>query len=179
MTEAVLSDNESAKPAGGDARRKSGVLKEAAARVSVLPGKFHARQKLLLAALVQNPNVVEAAQAAGVAHSTAHRWLQEPFFQEELARQREAVLTEALEGVKTLASRAAGELGRLLETKDERLRRQVCNDILQHTLKVRELEDLERRIAALEKERAKEALAGNSKKGNGERGGVHDVAQKD
>ena len=38
----------------------------------------------------------------------------------------------------------------LLPTKNEYLRRNVANDIIEHVLKGRELEDLEKRIARLE-----------------------------
>jgi len=53
--------------------------------------------------------------------------------------------------VKTHAARAVTELAGLLNVKDDRLRRQVCNDLLAHAMKVRELDDLEGRLAALEK----------------------------
>lgn len=105
----------------------------------------------LLAALASDPDVQAACVAAGVSRTTAYRWQSEPAFKDELARQREAALSAALESVKTQATRAAAELAGLLNVKDERLRRLVCNDILGHAMKVRELEDFERRLEALEK----------------------------
>jgi len=60
-------------------------------------------------------------------------------------------MKEALEAVKSLTTRVAQELSRLLDTEDERLRRQICKDILSHTIKVREMDSLERRITVLEK----------------------------
>ena len=42
------------------------------------------------------------------------------------------------------------ELAGLMSTEDDRLRRLICNDILGHALRVRELEDFERRLVALE-----------------------------
>lgn len=108
-------------------------------------------QKLrLLAALAADPDVQTACATTGVTRSTAYRWQNEPAFKEELARQREAALSAALESVKTQATRAASELAGLLNVKDDRLRRLVCNDILAHAMKVRELEDFERRLEALE-----------------------------
>ena len=98
-----------------------------------------------------------ASKTAGVSRPTAYRWLKQPAFQAELARQRDAAYSEALATVKTHAVQAVTELARMLGVKDERLRRQVCNDILAHALKVRELEDLERRLAALEKTMAEQA----------------------
>ncbi len=56
-----------------------------------------------------------------------------------------------MDSVKTHATRAMAELVKLLGSDDDRLRRLICNDILGHALRVRELEDFERRLAALEK----------------------------
>ena len=109
------------------------------------------RQMALLAALVCNPDIHFASRTAGVSRTTAYRWLKEPAFLEELNRQRDAALSEALATVKTHATRAVAELAGLLSAKDERLRRQVCNDLLAHAMKVRELEDIERRLEVLEK----------------------------
>lgn len=108
------------------------------------------RHQRLLIALVENPDIQAACKAAGIGRSTAHRWLKDPVFRAELAHQRDAVLSETLDSVKTHAVRAMDELARLLDTEDDRLRRLICNDILSHTLKIRELEDIERRLAALE-----------------------------
>ena len=108
------------------------------------------RQQQLLVALVANPDIQAACKVAGVGRSTAHRWLKDPVFRAELARQRDAVLSETMDSVKTHASRAMAELAELLDTEDDRLRRLICNDILGHAMKVRELEDFERRLVALE-----------------------------
>ena len=105
------------------------------------------------------PFISEAARG-GVLHRSANgkiasRWIKEPTFQEELTRRRDEVLTEALATAKTHAARAMAHLAGLLEVADERLRRHVCNDMLGYAVKTRELEDLERRLVALE-EAAKE-----------------------
>ncbi len=109
------------------------------------------RHHQLLGALVVDPDVRAACKAAGVGRTTAHRWLNDPAFRAELVRQRDAVLGEALDSVKTHAARAMAELAGLLQSKDDRLRRLICNDLLGHAMRVREMEDIERRLAALEK----------------------------
>lgn len=114
------------------------------------PGLSFLQQKLLLALLVE-PGIQAACESAGVGRSTAHGWLKNPAFIEELTRQRNAVLSEAMDSVKTHAARAMTELAGMLNSKDDRLRRLICNDILGHAMKVRELQDLEGRLAALEK----------------------------
>ena len=120
------------------------------------------RQMALLAALVRDPDIQSACKIAGVTRVTAYRWSREPAFAAALDRQRNAVLTEALAAVKTHATRAVTELAALLTAKDHRLRRLVCNDILAHALRVRELEDIERRLAVLEKAMADKAKGRNT-----------------
>jgi phage terminase small subunit len=109
------------------------------------------RQEKLLSALVADPEITAAAKSAGVGRSSAHRWLRQPSFKAELAQQRDAAMTEALDTFKSHAARATTALADLMSTDNERLRRQICNDILGHALKVRELEDIERRLTLLEK----------------------------
>lgn len=111
---------------------------------------FTPRQQQMLAALVSDASVQAAAERVGVSRTTAHHWMQQPAFAKELARQRDAVLTEALAGVQTQAGRAAAKLGALLDVEDPRLCRLVCNDILNHALRVRDAEEFSRRLKALE-----------------------------
>ena len=108
-------------------------------------------QMKLLVALVGNQDMQVACDAAGISRATAYRWVKEPEFQAELKRLRDEVLSEALAKMKTHVTRAVTELASLVDAEDERVRRLACNDILHHALKVRELEDLEQRLVALEK----------------------------
>ena len=116
------------------------------------PGSdFTVQQQKLLVELVKTTDIQAACTAAGVGRTTAYRWLAQPAFADELATLRKGVMKEALETIKSLTTRAAQELSRLLDTEDERLRRQICKDILSHAIKMREIEGLERRITVLEK----------------------------
>ena len=109
------------------------------------------RQMRLVEALVSHADIQAACKVADVGRTTAHRWLKEPAFQDELTRQRDAVLGEALANVRTHAARAVTELAGLLAEQDGRLRRLACNDILAYALKIRNTEDIERRLLCLEK----------------------------
>ena len=109
-----------------------------------------ARQQRLLVELVQNPDIQSAARASDVGRTTAYRWLDQPAFSGELNRQRNATMKEALSSVKSQTTRAAQELIGLLDTDDERLRWRICSDILRNAIKVRELEEIERRLDRLE-----------------------------
>lgn len=77
------------------------------------------RRDKLIAALLTEPSIVEAAEAAGVAYSTARRWLQEPSFRAELKaaseEQRQAiaigVTAGAAEAVQALRAALGDESG--------------------------------------------------------------------
>ena len=51
-------------------------------------GGLSAKQKHAIPYLVQNPNISEAAEQAGISRATVYEWLKVPAFREELERQR-------------------------------------------------------------------------------------------
>jgi len=115
------------------------------------PGELNARQLRLLAALVTNTDVQAACKSADVSRAAAYQWMKQPLFQEELRRQRNAMLKEALATVKINAIRASTELVGLLDEKDASLRRLVCRDILDRAIRIYDMEDIETRLAAVER----------------------------
>ena len=114
------------------------------------PDQLTPRQLKLICILAENPIIKSAAEQAGVGRTTAHRWLKEPLFQEELTRRRHCILKDAMGSVQSHTTRAVQELVKLLDSSNEWLRRQTCKDILNYSLKVREIEDVEKRLRALE-----------------------------
>jgi hypothetical protein len=72
-------------------------------------------------------------------------------FKEELNRCRDAIISESFGILKQNVTAAVDTLVNLLSsTEREDLKRLLANDIIGYVLKVRELEELEQRIAALE-----------------------------
>lgn len=110
-----------------------------------------ARQKKLLTALVKISDVQAACKAAGVGRTAAYCWLKDPDFREELNRLRDNALSDALTHIKTYTTQAVDQLALLMQSQDERLRRQACNDILSHSLAIRGKETLDQRIQVLER----------------------------
>ena len=129
----------------------------------IVPDGLTARQEKLLSTLVGNPNIQAASKAAGVGRSTAHRWLQEPVFRAELTRQRNAMMEETLGSLKSYTAKATEQLINLLDSENEWVRRQTCKDILGYAFKVREIENVEERLDAIEK--AMELKNPNQRKG--------------
>ena len=129
-------------PAGDGAGGAPGVEEDAA---------LTPEQVTALAALVEDPDVQMAADAAGVNRGTIYRWMKKPGFQSELTRQRNEVFAAALASVKTHAGRAVAQLAGMLNASDERVRRLVCNDILAHGLKAHDMQDIQERLKVLER----------------------------
>lgn len=114
------------------------------------PEPLTPRQIKLICILAENPNIKLAAEQAGVGRTTAHRWMKEPAFQEELACQRHSILKDAMNSVQSHTTRAVQELVKLMDSSNEWLRKQTCKEILNYSLKIRAVEDVEKRLCALE-----------------------------
>ena len=108
------------------------------------------RQDKAITALLSAPTVERAAETAGVGRSTLHRWLIQAEFREELTRRRDAIVDAAMDTFKVYVCRAVDTLAKLLDSENEKLRRLAAKDILEYVFRVRELQDIERRVTKLE-----------------------------
>ena len=113
--------------------------------------KLSERQKKAIPLLVNSPTVEGGCKGAKISRETYYQWLSDPLFKDELKRHRDQVIEEALNVMKANMTKAVNTLVTLLNAKNEFLKRSVANDILGHVLKSKELEDIERRIEALER----------------------------
>lgn len=111
---------------------------------------FTERQRNLLIEMVRHTDIQAACKAAEIGRTTAYRWLGQPAFRAELSRLRNDTMSQALSSIKSLTNRAAQELGALLDSNNEGLRRLVCKDILRHAIQIREIEEIEQRLEQLE-----------------------------
>ncbi len=109
------------------------------------------RQQKAIPFLVQSSTVEGGCKEARISRETYYKWLSDPLFKDELKRQRDQVIEDALNVMKANTTKAVNALVGLLNTKNDNLKRWVANDILDHVLKAREIEDLEERVTTLEK----------------------------
>jgi uncharacterized protein YjiS (DUF1127 family) len=109
-----------------------------------------ARQKKLLTALMTTADVQAACKAAGVGRTAAYGWLKNPDFREELNRLRDHALSDALTHIKTYTAQAVDQLALLMQSQNEAMRRQACNDILSHSINIRTKETIDKRLKAVE-----------------------------
>ena len=109
------------------------------------------RQIKAIPHLVTSPTFEEGRKKARLSKNALYKWLKNPAFKDELIQQRNIVITEAMETLKANIGQAVNALIELLDTEKESLKRQVANDILNHGLKVIELQEMEKRLSELER----------------------------
>jgi hypothetical protein len=115
-------------------------------------GALSAKQSKAIAALLSSKTVLGAAELAGVSARTLTRWLADDGFK--------AALTEAeSEAIDAATRRLIGLQGAAIDTLQETLsdrkalpgiRLRAAQSILDYGLKLRELRNIESRLAALE-----------------------------
>ena len=72
--------------------------------------------------------------------------------------QRYEIVSEAFGVLSQSLTKAVETLTGLLDTKDDRLKRLVCKDIIEHILKREEIDDLDERLTEIENQLAKRSL---------------------
>jgi hypothetical protein len=109
------------------------------------------RQKHALPYFAGSGSYEEGCRKAGVSKNAFYTWLQNPSFKAELTRMQDEVVVSAVQTLKSSMARATDTLVSLLERKENpTLLRYVCNDIIGHVVKFKELQEIEKRVEALE-----------------------------
>ena len=114
--------------------------------------KLSRKQQRGLLALFSSKNMLAAAKKAGVSRMTMYRWLQEPFFREELRKQNEYVLLDSLLHLQRSSSKATDLLLNIaLNTKlPASPRVSACRTIIEMCLKNTKFDDVLKRDGVLE-----------------------------
>lgn len=115
--------------------------------------KFPRKMETAVAALLTQRNVEEAAKAAGISHSTLLNWMKIPEFQAAYREARRAVYSQAVARLQQGATAAATTLLKVMldasTPASVRIRAAEC--IMNHSSKAIEIEDIEARVAELER----------------------------
>ena len=121
-----------------------------AARNSMLGRK----QEDVIAALLTQRNVEEAARAAGIGVRTLLRWLKLPEFQKAYREARRAAFGQSIARLQQGTSAAATTLLKLLiePNTPASVRARVADSIFNHAAKAVEIEDIEERLSNLERD---------------------------
>lgn len=111
------------------------------------------RKDRAVLALLEHPTVEKAAAAAGISDVTLWRWLQTEEFQTAYRRARREAFSQCVARLQNASNAAVGTLLRVMLDREapaaSRVRAADC--VLGHASKAIELEDLEVRIAGLER----------------------------
>jgi len=113
-------------------------------------GTLSRKQLRAIAAILDSPSMDAAAKHARVGRTTLYTWLRDAAFRGELTRRQAEVFDTALSRLKCLVGDAVQGLGDLVGYADERVKRSACRDVLDVALKVKELHEIEERLAAIE-----------------------------
>src|SRR5450432_3829400 len=124
--------------------------------------KFTRKKEEAIAALLIHRNVEESARAAGIGTQTLLRWLKLPEFVREYRRARREAVNQAVARLQQATGAAASVVLKLMTDPNVpaavKLRAAEC--VFDRAIKGVELEDIEARVAELE--RAAEAAARRS-----------------
>ncbi len=108
------------------------------------------RQCQAIPHLLAARSLEEGCRQAKISKATVYGWLKEETFKDEIRRQREEIVTGALETLKANITKATGVFVGLLDSKNESIRHRAAKDIIEFTQKALEHDELERRLDALE-----------------------------
>jgi hypothetical protein len=110
------------------------------------------KQEEVIAALLTQRNMEEAARTAGVAVRTLIRWMKIPEFQKAYREARRAAFSQSIARLQQGTSAAATTLIKLLldPNTPASVRARVADSIFNHAAKAIEIEDIEARVSALE-----------------------------
>lgn len=114
--------------------------------------KVRQRERLILA-LLQQPSLEKAASSIGISTVTAWRISKTPEFQEEYRKARRETFSQSVARLQHATGAAVSTLLKVMVDQDSppasRVRAADC--VLDHAAKAIELEDIEARVAELER----------------------------
>ena len=114
--------------------------------------KLNNKQIQAIALLLQDKTVSEIAEILKVALNTVYNWIKKnELFNQELTKSRNAIFSEAIAGLQTGSLDAVKALKRIIKTgRKESAVVNSSKSLLEICYKMREVEDLEKRIEKLE-----------------------------
>ena len=115
-------------------------------------GTVTGKKARAIAALLSEKSVAAAAEAAGIGTRTLFRWLQEPEFQSALVQAESEAIDAATRRLIGLQSAAIDTLHDTLSDRKALpgIRMRAAQSILDFLMRLRELRNIEKRLAALE-----------------------------
>jgi hypothetical protein len=118
------------------------------------------KKEAAILALLSSRNVEEAAEVAGVDPRTLYRWMKDPAFDAEYRKAKRSAYSQAVARLHQMASAAVSTIAKIMVDPNSpaSIRLRAADSVLAHVETGIELEDIEARVAELE--RATEANKG-------------------
>jgi hypothetical protein len=115
--------------------------------------KFGRKKEAAIAALLSQRNVEEAARAAGIGVKTLLRWLQIPEFVSAYRQARRDAFSQSVARLQQASSAAVTTLLKIMvdQSAPPSCRVRAAGTVLDHAVRAIESEDLEARVAELER----------------------------
>jgi hypothetical protein len=115
--------------------------------------KFGRKKEEAIAALLSQRNVEDAARVVGVDAKTLLRWMKEPEFDAEYRSARRAAFGQSVARLQQASGAAVSTLLKLVVDPNvpASTRARCADSVLGHTAKAIELDDIEARLAVLER----------------------------
>ena len=116
------------------------------------PGKLTPRQHRAIAEIMASPSLEEARRRLGAGKDTLYGWLRDPVFSAELKRQLDELARYAMDRLKVGLSKSVDKLLEVVDRSDVEVSLQIraAQTLLEHGIRVVEIQELEQRIANLE-----------------------------
>ena len=115
--------------------------------------KFGRKKEAAIAALLTQRNIEEAAKAAGIGANTLLRWMKVPEFQVAYREARRAAYFQAVARLQQGATAAATTLLKVMldQSTPASVKVRAAECVMNHSSKAIEVEDVELRVAELER----------------------------
>lgn len=126
--------------------------------------KLSKRREAAIAILLTTSTLQDASKKIGVSYSTLWRWLQESNFQKALKEARRQAVSQATSTLSKICHESVLTLQEIMNDKNAPASARVsaAKTVLDSGLKGVELDDLDARLAALERELIEDRSAGNA-----------------
>ena len=115
------------------------------------------RQARALPMILSARTIEQGCKNVGISTRSFYNWMKQDVFRNEYGKRHSSFVALALETLKGSAMEAAEKLSGMISTEEGALLRRVCRDTIDLNLKIRELDEIEGRLDALEKRYAEEA----------------------
>ena len=115
--------------------------------------KFGRKKEEAIAALLNQRNVEDAAKAVGITASTLIRWMQIPEFAAAYREARRAAFGQSIARLQQASTAAVSTLLKIMVDPNApaSVRVRAADSVLDHSRQAIEIEDVEGRVAALER----------------------------